>query len=202
MAYDPPLKSFFWQLHLRRAGVEGALLLVPQSLVKASLPKQRNTTTLEEERKKDEKLTSAASIDERIEVDVKKKGISGNSTVGWLRSDNLFPSNLSSSSATDESKNEDRSLIISEERLPLVNKDMKKKGLTTAGSSMKRLDSGSLFMSSSGSGSFHRNADPLGPLGNDLIAPQRVFMRPNGMFCVSLLTPKGSTGDECFEIFA
>lgn len=169
------------QLHLRRSGVEGALPLVPQSLARAPLPKQR-TTSLEEERKKEEKVTSAA-IDERIEVDrdLKKKAISGN-TLGRLRSDNLFPPNLSSAK---ESKNEDRSLIISEDRLPLV-KDMKKKGLT-AGSSMKRLDSGSLFMSSSGSGSFHRNGDPLGPLGNDLIAPQRVFMRPNGMFYISLL---------------
>lgn len=166
------------QLHLRRAGVEGALPLVPQSLARAPVSKQRNTT-FEEENKKDDKVASAA-IDERIEVnrDLKKKGISGN-TLGRLRSD-LFPSNLSSA---EENKNEDKGLVINEDRLPLV-KDMKKKGLT-AGSSMKRLDSGSLFMSSSGSGSFHRNGDPLGPLGNDLSAPQRVFMRPSGMFYIS-----------------
>jgi hypothetical protein len=160
---------------LRRAGVEGALQVVPQPLVaRAPAPKQRNPS-FEEERKRAEKVTSAA-VDERPEVDrdVKKKGINGN-TLRRLGTDTLFPSN---SSSAEESKNEDRSSIISEERLPL-DKDLKKKGLAS-GSSMKRLNSGSLFMSGSGSGSFHRNGDPLGPLGNDLLVPQRVFMRPNG----------------------
>lgn len=170
------------QLHLRRAGVEGALQVVPQPLVaRAPAPKQRNPS-FEEERKRDEKVTSAA-VDERPEVDrdVKKKGINGN-TLRRLGTDTLFPSN---SSSAEESKNEDRSSIISEERLPL-DKDLKKKGLAS-GSSMKRLNSGSLFMSGSGSGSFHRNGDPLGPLGNDLLVPQRVFMRPNGSASSSLV---------------
>lgn len=147
--------------------------MVPQPLARAPVPKQRNTS-FEEERKRDDKATAAA-VDERPEVDIKKKGING-STLRRLSGDNLFPSN---SSSAEESKNEEQSLIISEERLPL-DKDLKKKGLTS-GSSMKRLNSGSLFMSSSGSGSFHRNGNPLGPLGNDSLVPQRVFMRPNGM---------------------
>lgn len=172
------------QLHLRRAGVEGALAMVTQSVARAPVPKQRNTSLHEEERKQDEKATTAA-IDERIEVDkdVKKKGLISGNTLGRLRSDNLFPS----SSVVEETKNEERSLIISEDRPPLVKGDLKKKGLSS-GSSMKRLDSGSLFMSSSGSSSFnHRNGDPLGPLGNDLIPPQRVFMRPNGSPSSSLV---------------
>ena len=173
---DLSLISKFLQLHLRRAGVEGALQVVPQPLARTPAPKQRNTS-YEEEEKRDDKVTSAA-VDERPEVDIKKKGINGN-TLRRLSNDNLFPSN---SSSAEEIKNDERNLIISEERLHL-DKDLKKKGLT-AGSSMKRLNSGSLFMSSSGSGSFHRNGDPLGPLGNDLLVPQRAFMRPNGMSCI------------------
>lgn len=173
------------QLHLRRAGVEGALAMVSPSVARAPVPKQRNTSLNEEERKQDEKSTTAA-IDERIEVDkdVKKKGLISGNTLGRLRSDNLFPS----SSVVEETKNDDRSLIISEDRPPLVKGDLKKKGLAT-GSSMKRLDSGSLFMSSSGSSSFnHRNGDPLGPLGNDLIPPHRVFRRSDGTLRISLFT--------------
>jgi maspardin len=153
------------QLHLRRAGVEGALQLVPAPLTRTpAAPKQ-------EERKREEKATPTATIEE----DTKKKGIIVNGS-NTMRQ-NLFPSN-----SAEESKSEERSSIMSEERLP----DLKKKGLSS-GSSMKRLNSGSLFMSGSGSGSFHRNGDPLGPLGNDLLVPQRAFMRPNGPTSSSLV---------------
>ncbi|KAG0594894.1 hypothetical protein M758_UG120100 [Ceratodon purpureus] len=168
------------QLHLRRAGVEGARQVVPQSLARNPAPKQRNTSF--EERKRDEKETSTV-VDERPEVDrdMKKKGLNGN-TLRRLSTDNLFPTN---SSSVGEIKDEERSLMISEERLHL-DKDLKKKGLAS-GSSMKRLNSGSLFMSSNGSGSFHRNGDPLGPLVNDLLVPQRAFMRSNGSTSSSLM---------------
>ncbi|KAG0571802.1 hypothetical protein KC19_VG043900 [Ceratodon purpureus] len=169
------------QLHLRRAGVEGALQVVPQPLARILAPKLRDTSS-EEERKRDEKVMSTI-VDERPEVDrdIEKKGINGN-ILRRLSIDNLFPTN---SSSVVEIKNEERNLIISEERLPL-DKDLKMKGLAS-GPSMKRLNSGSLFTNSSGSGLFHRNGDLLGPLGNDLLLPQRAFMRPNGSTSSSLV---------------
>ncbi|XP_024378692.1 uncharacterized protein [Physcomitrium patens] len=163
------------QLHLRRAGVEGAVQIVPQPVVKAPPPKQRNPS-FEEERKGEDKPPTTSS------EDLKKKGISGN-TLRRLSTDSLFPSSLS---GVKETKNEDRSIIISEEPSPLDNLDVKKKGLN-AGSSMKRLNSGNLFMSNNGS--FHRNVDPLGPLGNDLLVSPRVFMRPNGSASSSAVEP-------------
>lgn len=76
---------------------------------------------------------------------MKKKGISGN-ILRCLSIDSLF---LFSLFGVKEIKNEDRSIIISEEFLFLDNFDVKKKGLNV-GFFMKRLNLGNFFMSNNG----------------------------------------------------
>lgn len=135
--------------------------------------KNGNLLSSDDEKKKDERNLTSSTNGERPE-DVRKKGLVGNSLKRLGGAESLFTTTNSCSPGNESKKGEDRISTASEDRLTF-DKDFKKKGII--GNSMKRLNSGTLLI---GSSSFQGNGDPLGPLGNDLHVPRRIFMRSNG----------------------